>query len=77
MSRRACRNPTSSFCFDNKFTHVFQSFEFDEYHCLLGVPPHIHHNQAKTNKYPKMRKLTSSGENGQFFCFGGIIKFLS
>lgn len=42
---------------------------------IIGVEPH--HNQAKTNKYPKTRKLTSSGENEQFFCFGGIIKFLS
>ncbi len=40
-----------------------------------GVQLHAH--QAKKSEYPKMRKLISLDENIQFFCFGGVIKFLS
>ncbi len=31
-----------------------------------------HHNQAEKSKYPKTRKLASSGENVQFFVLGAL-----
>lgn len=41
--------------------------------CTTVDGPHAH--QPKKSKYPKTRKLTSSDENVQFFCFGDASKY--
>ncbi|PFB75302.1 hypothetical protein CN286_24660 [Bacillus anthracis] len=43
------------------------------FHHKGGSP---HRYQAKKSKYPKTRKLTSSGENAQFLLFWGHYKIL-
>ncbi|PFM17426.1 hypothetical protein COJ41_28250 [Bacillus thuringiensis] len=55
---------------------IYESFYGTVYlweRSIIGVPPH--HYQANKSKYSKTKKLTSSCENFQFFCFG-MIKIL-
>ena len=42
-------------------------FHLKDLKFMTWLFPHIH--QANKNKYPKTRKLTSTVENLQFFCF--------